>query len=118
MNSKKRFAVYSLSQKRVIKGAVAWPRLDGTPIVGQDPDLVYLERINLETPKAEEGKVMMYQGHKVDLDQMTYTPSWIQEDIPLNPVFETVYCDGKPVRKHVKVTCKEAGELIELLKSR
>jgi hypothetical protein len=55
-----RWATWSISQAEILKHNKPWPRHDGGPIVGQDPDIVPLLEIDVPPPAYDD------QTHRIE----------------------------------------------------
>jgi hypothetical protein len=48
-----RFAIWKVSTGSYINLNAVWPRVDGGPLVGANPDLLYYKKVNLPAPDAD-----------------------------------------------------------------
>lgn len=63
-----RFAIWRVSTSSYINLNATWPRVDGGPINGLNPDLKYYKRVNSEAPDADHRFTVQSTWDKVDSD--------------------------------------------------
>lgn len=64
-----RFVVWSVSQQRLVNsGFAVWPRFDGGPLVGANPDLKYYKRVSAEAPDTDHRFTVNSSWERVDSD--------------------------------------------------
>jgi len=63
-----RFAIWRVSTESYINMNAVWPRVDGGPLVGANPDLKYYKRVNGTAPDADHRFVVESTWGKVDTE--------------------------------------------------
>jgi hypothetical protein len=62
-----RWATWSISEAIIKQHNKRWPRADGGPIVGQDPDIVGLLEVQLDPPAYDESTHKLVATQTVDV---------------------------------------------------
>jgi hypothetical protein len=63
-----RFAIFRVSTESYINMNAVWPRVDGGPLVGANPDLKYYKRVNSDAPDADHRFTVNATWGKVEAD--------------------------------------------------
>lgn len=63
-----RFAIFRVSTESYINMNAVWPRVDGGPLVGANPDLKYYKRVNSDAPDADHRFTVESTWGKVEAD--------------------------------------------------
>jgi hypothetical protein len=63
-----RFAIWRVSTESYINLNATWPRVDGGPLVGANPDLKYYKRVNSEAPDADHRFTVNSSWGRVEAD--------------------------------------------------
>ena len=81
-----RYHLYRISTEEIIKYDAPFPRDDGQPVIGLDPDLRYLNVVVTELPIYEPSTHQLSPEPVIDLDNNSYTINWVI--VELNPLPE------------------------------
>jgi hypothetical protein len=82
-----RFAIWRVSTESYINLNATWPRVDGGPLVGANPDLKYYKRVNSEAPDADHRFTVNSSWGRVEADP---TPAEGHPSGTYTQVFEIV----------------------------
>ena len=77
-----KWAVFKVSTGEIISRNKPWPRADGGPIEGLDPDFVYLLQTQTTQPDYDSRLFQLVGNEVVDIDANTIGIQWTTQDRP------------------------------------
>lgn len=80
-----RFDVYSISAGEVIATKMKWPRADGMPLAGGDPDKVPLMRVLGDEPTFDPATERLTGYTQTGVDLVAETSIYTRQVVPLSP---------------------------------
>ena len=108
-----RFAIYRVSTEGYINLSATWPRIDGGPLVGGDPDLKYYKRTNIAPPDADHRFSVAAQWGKVDAEPAppeghpagTYQPAYTLTKLSIEELKAQIETEfQRQVEMHIPAT--------------
>lgn len=80
----KKYVEYSVSEQKTLRKKINWPRLDGMPLVGLDPNIKYLELKEGVKPILGFNEELVIL-EEVNLIQETYSISYSKKEKEITP---------------------------------
>jgi hypothetical protein len=113
VQSTARFTVYRVSTSEVIDRNRAWPRSDGSQIIGQDPDYVWLEQKENIIPDYDPRYYAAVKTETPDIANEVWQTVWSTQKRPIEDIVVAVEnAERNEMERHI--TTEQRDKLVLL----